>query len=1024
MQSKTHAWVTLSRLKYSLTKYSRMYRKLLLHLSAIAFFMIISTTVFAQNRTITGRVTGSADQIPIAGVSITANGTAAGSVTDANGRYSISVPPTAKRLTFTFIGYASRTMDLPSGNELNVSLAQSENELNEVVVVSVGYGTLDRREVSSSITHVSGKDLLPVSANNPLMSLQGKVAGLSITNTSAGDPNSSPSLQLRGTSSRSAGLGPLYVVNGVPGGNIDNINQNDIESIDVLKGGAASAIYGTRGSNGVIIITTKKGTSQSRMFYDGYASFDYVTNRLENLSAEDFVKNRVQNKQGQDYGARTDWMKAVTNSPAFSQKHTLQMSGGSAKTNYFASADYRNADGIDLRAHKKEYGARVSISHTTDDDIFTGTLNLAPRYMNTSNSDQGNFNNALTLNPTYPVYDNQGKYNYINTGFFSNNPVENGRLIKSDGDIKEMDMNASLKANILKNLSSTVTISEISRSARSMDFRPSTLSTTVHDNKTTQTSFASQKQEEDDQKNIEWTGNYSLDVKQHHFKLLGGYSFTAYNYKRFYAQNYDFPFDTYQWNNLGSGLYNGGAAGQGQSAVESTQNSSKLISFFGRLNYDFNNRYIFTASLRHEGSSKFGTNNKWGNFPAVSGAWRMSEEDFIKESLPWISELKLRADYGVTGNQDFGNYLSLLLYGGAGYFPFNGVPYQVYGPASNINPDLRWEKSINFNGGLDFGLFDNRLNGSVDYYIRKNKDLLGNYNVPLPPNPQTQTFTNVGSMKNYGIEVTLSGNVIKHGDFSYNASVAVAFNQNKFISFSNSLYKGATFQDLGGLPAPGSPGTIQRLEEGRKVGEFYTLRSAGVDETGTLLVYRKDGSIIPANQASNDDKQFVGNGSPKVMGSLNNSFRYKRFDLNIFLRGTFGFKIFNIPAFYLGTPSAQSDANLLKSAFDSKSKYSKLTNSATTTIASDYFLESGSFLKIDNVSLGYSQPLKSRYLKSVRVYTAGRNLHTFTSYTGGDPDQVQVNGMTPGLRTDSNGNGTLNYYPSTLQLIFGLQATF
>lgn len=1001
-----------------------MYRKLLPHLSAIAFFTMFSITVFAQNRTVTGRVTGSADQLPITGVSITASGTTAGAITDASGKYTISVPTTAKRLTFSFIGYTSRTMDLPSGNELNISLVQSDNQLKEVVVVSVGYGTLDRREVSSAITHVSGKDLLPVSANNPLMSLQGKVAGLSITNTASGDPNSSPSLQLRGASSRNAGLGPLYVVNGVPGGNIDNINQNDIESIDVLRGGAASAIYGTRGSNGVIIITTKKGTSTSRMFYDGYASFDYVTNRLENLSAEDFVKNRVENKKGQDYGARTDWMKAVTNSPAFSQKHTMQFSGGSAKTNYFASADYRNADGIDLRARKKEYGARISISHTTDDNIFTGTLNLAPRYMNTSNADQGNFNNALTLNPTYPIYDNQGKYNYLNTGFFSNNPVENSRLIKSDGDIKEMDINASLKANILKNLSSTVTLSEISRSARSMNFSPSTLSTIVHANKTTQTNFASQGQEENDQKNIEWTGNYNLDLKKHHFKLLGGYSFSAYNYKQFTAQNYDFPFDTYIWNNLGSGLYNGGAAGQGQSAVGSTQNSSRLIAFFGRLNYDFNNRYILTASLRHEGSSKFGANDKWGNFPAVSGAWRVSEEDFIKSGLPWINELKLRADYGVTGNQDFGNYLSLLLYGGAGYFPFNGVAYQVYGPASNINPDLSWERSVNFNAGMDFTLFDNRLSGSFDYYIRTNKDLLGYYNVPLPPNPQSQTFTNVGTMRNYGLEVTLNANVIRSGDFKYNASVAISFNQNKFISFSNSLYKGAIFQDVAGLPAPGSPGTIQRIQEGHKIGEFYTLRSAGVDDTGALLVYRKDGSIVPANQASNDDKQFVGNGLPKYIGSLNNSFQYKRFDLNIFLRGAFGFKIFNTPAFYLGTPSAQSDANVLKSAYDSKSKYSKLTNSATTSIASDYFLESGSFLKIDNVSLGYTQLLKSRYMKSVRVYTAGRNLHTFTSYTGGDPDQIQTNGLTPGLRTDGNGNGTLSYYPSTLQLIFGLQVTF
>ena len=987
-------------------------------------FMLLGSTVLAQTRVITGKVTDAADGSPLPGVTIAVTGTKTGTTSDGNGNYRLNAPTSAKSLTFTFVGYTSRQVPITDAATINVKLSQSSNDLNEVVVVSVGYGTLNKREVSSAITHVSSKDLLTVSGNNPLMALQGKVAGLSITNTASGDPNSSPNIQLRGASSRNAGLGPLYVINGIPGGNVDNINQNDIESIDVLKGGAASAIYGTRGSNGVIIITTKKGTAEGRMFYDGFASFDYITNRLQNLTPEEFITNRVSSDRGKDYGAKTDWLGAVTNSPAFSQKHTVQLSGGSAKTNYFASADYRDADGIDLRAHKKEYGARINVSHTTEDNMFVGTLNIAPRFMHTNNADQGNFNNALTLNPTYPIYDTDGRYQYLNTGFFSSNPVENANLIKSEADIKELDISGSLKVNILKNLSSTVTLSEIARSAHNMNFSPSTLSGIVYSNKPTQTNYARQEQQENDQKNVEWTGNYGTDIGQHHIKVLGGYSYSVYNYKQFAAQNYDFPFDSYLWNNLGSGLYNGGATGQGQSAVGSTQDGSTLIAFFGRVNYDYKNRYILTASLRHEGSSKFGANNKWGDFPAVSGAWRISEENFMKSKAPWVNDLKLRADYGITGNQDFGNYLSLLLYGGAGFFPFNGTQYQVYGPSSNINPDLSWERAINFNAGLDFTLFNNRLSGSLDYYIRKNKDLLAYYDVPLPPNTQTQTFTNVGTMKNSGIELALTGAVVKHQDFEYNISLAVSFNRNKFISFSNDLYKGATFQNVAGLPAPGSPGTIQRIEEGHSIGEFYTLRSAGIDDTGALLVFKNDGTVVPANEASNDDKQFVGNGLPKLTGSMNNSFRYKRFDLNVFLRGAFNYKIFNTPAFYLGTPSSQSDANVLKSAYDSKSKYSKLTNPSTASIASDYFLESGSFVKIDNISVGYTQPLKSKYLKSVRFYGAGRNLHTFTSYTGGDPDLIPVNGLNPGLKTDSNGNGTLNYYPSTLQLIFGLQATF
>jgi len=995
-----------------------MYRKFLLLLGVCSLLCVLAFSANAQTRTLSGTVTDITDNSTLPGVNITDNTKSSTATTNAKGMYSITIPTSAKTITFSFIGYSSKTLPVPAENTLNVTLSSASNTLDEVVVVSVGYGTLDKREVSSAITHVSSKDLLAVASNNPLMSLQGKVPGLNITNTAGADPNSSPSIQLRGVSSRNAGLGPLYVINGIPGGNIDNINQNDIESIDILKGGAASAIYGTRGSNGVIIITTKRGSSQSRMFYDGYASFDYLTNRLENLSADEFITNRVQNKQGQDYKSKTNWLDEVTNSPAFAQKHTVQFSGGSAKTNYFASGDYRDADGIDLRAHKREYGARLTINHATDNNMFVASLSVAPRMMKTNNADQGNFNNALTLNPTYPIFDSAGKYNYINTGFFSSNPVENANLIKSQAEIKELDMNGSLKMNILSNLSTTVTISEISRSLKNLDFSPSTLSSIVHDNKTTQTNFGKQEQQENDQKNLEWTGNYALDLGKNHFKVLGGYSYSLYNYKQFSAQNYDIPFDTYEWNNLGSGLYNGGAAGQGQSAVGSTQNGSTLISFFGRVNYDFNNRYILTASLRREGSSKFGTNNKWGNFPAVSAAWRVSEEAFIKDKLPWVNELKIRADYGVTGNQDFDNYKSLLLYGGAGYFPYNGQYYQVYGPASNVNPDLSWEKSENFNVGLDFSILKNRISGSLDYYIRTNKDLLADYSVPVPPNPQAKTFANVGTMKNYGIELALSGEVVKQEDFGYNVNLAFSYNRNKFISFSNELYNGGTFQDVAGLPAPGSPGNIQRIQEGRSIGEFYTLRSAGVNDAGALMVYKKDGSIVQANLASDGDKQFVGNGLPKFIASMGNTLRYKRFDLSIFLRGTFGYKIFNTSAFYLGTPSSQTDANVLKSAYDSSSKYSLLKSGATTSIASDYFLENGSFLKIDNVSLGYRQPLKTKYLNSLRIYATGRNLHTFTSFTGGDPDLVQVNGLTPGVNT------SLNYYPSTLQLIFGLQVTF
>ncbi|MGV3556658.1 SusC/RagA family TonB-linked outer membrane protein [Larkinella arboricola] len=957
----------------------------------------------AQNPgTVSGKVVDSQGSA-LPGVSILVKGTTTGTTTNPDGTFQLQVPTTANILVFSYVGFTSQEVTLNGRSSVQVTLQEDNKTLNEVVVV--GYGSLNRKEVSSAITHLSAKDLLRVGSNSPLMAIQGKVAGLSVTNTANADPNSTPNIQLRGVSSRSAGLGPLFVINGVPGGNLDNINQNEIESIDVLKGGAASAIYGTRGSNGVIVITTKKGTADSRIFYDGYTAFDFITNQLSVLSRDEFLAN----KRGVDLGGNTDWMKTVSNNPAFSQKHTLQFSGGNTRTNYFTSVDYRNAGGIDLRSSKEEYGGRVNINHTSANDLYAITFSAAPRYARTNLADYSGFNYALTLNPTQPVYDNNGRYAYITTGFFANNPVERAREVRSEQEIKYLDLNASFRLNLLDNLYSTVTIGQVNSSFRNYNFTPSTLTTVLNGSGR---NTASQDLDENDQKSFEWTGNYALDVQKHSVKLLGGYSYQLFTSSGFDASNQLFPSNVLTYNNLGSGTWN---LTSGVNGVSSYRNSSKLISFFGRVNYDYDQKYYLSASLRREGSSKFGFNNKWGNFPAASAAWRITQESFL-QGIPWLNELKLRADYGVTGNQDFGNYLSLDTYSGYGYYLYNGVSYQVWGPSQNTNYNLRWEKAINFNVGLDFELLNSRLSGSLNYYIRTNKDLLGDYSVPNPPNIQGTTFANVGTMKNSGLEIQLNASVVNRNDFSYNLAFVGATNSNKFVSFSNDAYQGQTYIDVVGMPAPGSPGNIQRLRENTRIGSFYTLKSAGVDETGALQVYDRNGNVILANKATNDDRQFVGNGLPKFTGSLSNNFKYKQWDLSLFFRGTFGYDLFNTYAFYLGTPATQENANTLKSAYDG-GKYARLTNAATYSALSDYFLESGSFVKLDNVTLSYTQPLKVKFLQSVRIYATSRNLATFTKFTGGDPDLIQVNGLYPGV------NNSLSYYPSTTQLLLGLQLT-
>ncbi|QNE40841.1 SusC/RagA family TonB-linked outer membrane protein [Hymenobacter sp. NBH84] len=964
----------------------------------------LETSASVADVPVSGRVTQPNGQ-GLPGVTVVVKGTTTGTTTDADGNFSLTVPQ-GSVLSFSFIGYNPQEVTVQEATTtLRVSLQENSQSLDNVVVV--GYGTLDKKEVTSTVTHIDSKELLTVGSTNPLTALQGKVAGLTIANTSAADPNTQPSIQLRGVSSRNAGLGPLIVINGVPGGNLENINQNDIESIDVLKGGAASAIYGTRGSNGVIVVTTKKGTKNNLLEYNTYTTFDYATLQPKVLSPEEFLAQ----ERGTDYGGQTNWLNEISRNYAFAHKHSLTASGGSDNSNYRATMDYRDAEGIDVRSGRQEYGARLSLNHNAPSKLYSIGLNFAPRYINSRNTDYGSYEQSLTLNPTIPVRnpDDPTRYYNIQSGFDGRfNPAERLQTELAGTEGKILNYDATFKLNILPTLNTQVTYGQFTSDYFDFFFRPST-STFALQNEGGMNS-ARRNYNRSDQRSLEWIGNYALTVQDHSLQALAGYSYQYFVSEGNAIYNRDFPSDAFTYNNIGSGLY-GQVAGRTDGS--SYKNDSKLIAFFGRINYSFKDKYLFSASLRREGSSKFGASNKWGNFPAVSVGWRIGEESFL-DGQEWINDLKLRADYGVTGNQDFGNYLSLNTYSGYGYYLLNGTYYQVYGPNQNLNANLRWEEAQSFNVGLDFALFNSKLTGSVNYYTRRNKNLLGYYRVPTPPSTQNETYANVGTLDNSGVEVQLNAPIISKPNFQYAISFAGATNGNQFVSFSNDTYQGQPFIDVVGLPSPGTPGNAQRLQEGQRIGSFYMLKSAGVDEDGRLLVYSKDGTIIPGNQATLDDRQVVGNGLPKYTLSLGNTFTYKNFDASIFIRSVLGFDAFNTRAFYIGTPSTQSNANVLTSAYDG-SKYSKLTNSATTNVLSDYFLEKGDFVKLDNVSVGYTFQFTSKYARSLRLYAAAKNVLTITGYTGGDPDILPINGLYPGI------NSNRNYYPATTQVLFGLQ---
>lgn len=982
----------------------------------LCMFWAFSLPVTAQTLHLKGTVTDASTQEGLIGANIKIKGTTRGCITDIDGNFTLNDVSAKAVLVVSSIGYSTQEVAVNGQPTLNIQLKEDSELLDEVVVI--GYGTMDKKELTSAISHVSEKDFLSISSIDPSMMIQGKVPGVSITNTGAGDPNNQASIQIRGVSSRSAGLGPLIVIDGVPGGNLTNLNANDIASFDILKDGAASAIYGTRGSNGVILITTKKGQKDGvvRTTYNGTFAFDVMKEELDMLSAQEYRNLRLTDNKGIDLGGNDNWLDAVSRT-GFTMQHTLTLSGGNDKTNYRVSADYRDAKGIDIRSGREEYGARASFNHTTASGLLTFTANLAPRIAYRDQSDWNAFRNAIEANPTTPFMDPEDPSKYYNfqgqvVGY---NPLEALKIEENKGETKLLDWDATAKLNLFPlllkdktskhSLSTQITFADHQYDNFNSWFRPSTSTQAINAGREGEASRSYSKER---QSILEWLANYQTSFGDHNLKAMLGYSYQYSQYSGMDASNKDFPNDGLGSNNLGTGEY---AKEEGEIGMGSYKNDAKLIAFFGRISYDYKGKYLLTASLRHEGSSKFGVNNKWGNFPAVSAGWRISEEAFMKD-IRWIDDLKLRGDFGVTGNQDFGSYNSLNTMTSFGYYSYNGRYFQVWGPSKNVNPDLKWEKGKNWNVGLDFSLLNNRVYGSLNYFSRRQQDLLGSYKVSVPPYLFDETFVNVGTMKNTGFEFDLNWNAVNTKDFGYTIGIVGATMNNEFVDFSNSQYVGQDFYNVCGTEDPYPFYNLQRIQKGERLGNFFMWKYAGIDSNGDWLVYDRDGDIIKAAQASDDDRQVVGNGLPKFTGSMTHNFRYKQFDLSLFFRGSFGYDIFNIHDFYYGTKNFTG--NVLKKAYGKNDRISADAN----PVVSDYFLERGDYLKLDMLTLGYTFETGCKYLSKVRLYGTAKNVFTLTKFSGVDPSTYQVNGLNPGA------TGSRTYYPSSRQFILGVQLDF
>jgi TonB-linked SusC/RagA family outer membrane protein len=731
------------------------------------------------------------------------------------------------------------------------------------------------------------------------------------------------------------------------------------------------------------------------------AGVNVMVKDLDMLSAQEFREKKVASGSAEDFGGNIDWLKEVSR-VGFSHQHTVTLSGGNMNNNFRLSADYRKANGIDRRSEREEYGARASFNHNSKNGLFTFVVNLAPRLVRSKSADWNVFHYAIEANPTSPTYDPQDPSRYFS--FLGQradkNPVEIINTELNDHEYKLLDWDATARLNILPGLSTQVTYSDQYIGSVGGYFIPST-------NNKTNRSEASRSYDQTEKHAIEWVTNFQKSFGSHTLKAMAGYSWQTIMYSGFSAANKDFANDGTTYDALSQGEW---GIEEGHDGTSSYKNDSKLIAFFGRVNYDYKSKYLFTASLRYEGSSKFGANNKWGYFPAVSAGWRISQEDFMKGCSSWLNDLKLRADFGVTGNQDFDSYKSLNTMTGYGQYYYQGKWFTVWGASKNVNPDLRWEKGINWNIGLDFAVLNNRLSGSINYFNRTQKDLLGDYNVSIPPYLFSTTYANVGTMKNSGVEIELRGTVVNTKDFTYNVTFVGSSMDNRFVSFSNNDYKGQKFYYVAPTEDPFPFHYLQRIEEGERIGNFYMWKFAGFNSSGEWIIYDKNGDYKIGMDATDEDMYSVGNGLPKFTASLSNYFRYKNFDLNVYFRGAFGFNIFNVHEFYYGIPGMTS--NVMKLA------YTKNANIKENPLVCDYYLEKGDYVKLDLLTLGYTFNLKNKYIDSLRLSVTGKNLLTFTSFTGVDPSTYSTNGLTPGA------TGSRNYYPTCRQFLVGLQVGF
>ena len=967
--------------------------------------LVVCQTLFAQTFVAKGVVTDSQRE-PLIGAYVKVENTKDGTVTDVNGNFSLKCNKDAT-IEISYIGYV--TQKLKASADMNVMLENDAKMLDETVVVGVGYGTMRKSDLTGSIASVQAKDLKQGVITSTEQMLQGKVAGLSVVQSS-GSPEAGSTLRLRGGTSLSASNGPLIVVDGIAGVDFNSVQPSEIVSIDVLKDASAAAIYGSRGANGVVIVTTNRQGSdveKRTMQYNGYVAFASVAKQLDMLSANQWRGYVRENNLGGalDYGADTNWQKELLRT-AVTHSHNVNFSTTRKNNGFRASITYNSNEGVIKRNNME----RLAGSFSGFQYGLNGHLRMEAGV--NANFDKWNpidsriFERELNLNPTFPVRNSDGSFAQLN-GTNTENPVELNTNRTQDNKRHRFLGYGKVELEIISGLKATANGSYEFQHTTGGLFKPTYAQMEGQSEK----GWAQRTYAEYTNRQIEAYLSYDKTfAEEHHLNAMAGYSFLDNINEGFGATRSGFETNAFGYNNLAAGT------DYRQTDVYSYKSKTKLISFFGRVNYNYAGRYMFTATVRRDGSSVFGANHKWGTFPSASLAWRISDEKFMENTRSWLDNLKLRVGYGVTGNQSgVSAYKSIavLSASGASYYDSASQTWKnSYVQAQNVNPDLKWESTAQWNVGLDFG-FINRIHGTLEWYHKKTSDLLWTYPVPQPPYIVGTMLANVGTMVNRGVELTLGANILRTKDFTLDANASLSYNHQEITKLSNSTYQAVGLQagslhNIRGLSNTYS----QVIKEGYPAGTFWGPKCTGIDDDGKYFL----------DKGEDGNGYYLGSAMPKWNLGLSLSATYKDFDLSVAGYGMFGHKILNATRMQLFDASRLPAQNTLDDFITSGVK--------DNPTYSDYFIENGNFFRLQSVTLGYTIPKTKRFgFERIRLYVTGENLFCITGYKGTDPEVYVPDNVLNGpgidrLITDSQSGDGATYSPRPRTFSIGLNLSF